>query len=509
MEHTAEEKNGASEDLSRSSDAPLCRSEKKEKVPAVSDRVNRMGTGSIPKLVVEFAIPAILGMVVNGAYNLIDSVFLGHGAGELGLSAITVASPTMTIFLALAMLIGAGGNALCALRLGEGKHDEAEHILGNTATLGVIVSIALAVFAHIPFVVEPLLDLSSATDAVRPYAREFIQIISLGCVFQVVGMGLNNFIRTTGAPNRALVTMLIGAVGCTIFNAIFVLWLGWGVVGSAWATVCGQAISCATVIWYFTKTPGVPLRLRRRYFPVKAKLARNILSLGAASFAVQAAGAIVGFLINFMLVKYGALDPIGADNALASVGVVQRIGMFVILPLIGVSIAIQPLLGFNYGAKLWDRVKATLNVGVAGATAMGTVMWVLIMVFAPQIVGFFGINDPSLAEFTAFALRVDLIFLPLIGFQVVGSNYFQATGQPMKSIILSLTRQILFLVPLLFILPEVLPSIAPMLDSLDAVYFAVPLADVIAAVTVLVFVVVELRKLKGRMADQKGAKSHA
>ena len=243
-----------------------------------------MGTGSIPKLVVEFAIPAILGMVVNGAYNLIDSVFLGHGAGEMGLSAITVASPTMTIFLALAMLIGAGGNALCALRLGEGKHDEAEHILGNTATLGVIVSVALAVLAHIPFVVEPLLDLSSATEAVRPYAREFIQIISLGCVFQVVGMGLNNFIRTTGAPNRALVTMLIGAIGCTIFNAIFVLWFGWGVVGSAWATVCGQAVSCATVIWYFTKTPGVPLRLRRRYFPVKAKLTRSILSLGAASF---------------------------------------------------------------------------------------------------------------------------------------------------------------------------------------------------------------------------------
>ena len=510
MNHTIEEKNGAPEEVSGSSSgAPLHHGAKAGEQNAVSDRVNRMGTGSIPKLVVEFAIPASLGMVVNGAYNLIDSVFLGHGAGEMGLSAITVASPTMTIFLALAMLIGAGGNALCALRLGEGKHDEAEHILGNTATLGVIVSVALAVLAHIPFVVEPLLDLSSATEAVRPYAREFIQIISLGCVFQVVGMGLNNFIRTTGAPNRALVTMLIGAIGCTIFNAIFVLWFGWGVAGSAWATVCGQAVSCATVIWYFTKTPGVPLRLRRRYFPVKAKLTRSILSLGAASFSVQAAGAIVGFLINFMLVKYGALDPIGADNALASVGVVQRIGMFVILPLIGVSIAIQPLLGFNYGAKLWNRVKTTLNVGVVGATVMGTVMWALIMAFAPQIVGFFGIEDPTLVDFTAFALRVDLIFLPLIGFQVVGSNYFQATGQPMKSIILSLTRQILFLVPLLFLLPEVLPSIAPMLDSLDAVYFAVPIADVIAAVTVLVFVIVELRKLKNRAADPKGEKAHA
>lgn len=469
------------------------------------ERVSRMGTDSIPKLAVEFAVPAILGMVVNGAYNVIDSVFLGHGAGEIGLSAITVASPTMTIFLALAMLIGAGGNALCALRLGEGKRDEAEHILGNTAMLGVLVSVVLAVAAHIPFIIEPLLTLSSATDSVRPYAREFIQIISLGCVFQVVGMGLNNFIRTVGAPNRALVTMLIGAVGCTVFNAVFVLWLGWGVAGSAWATVCGQAISCATVLWYFTKTPGVPLRLRRRYFPIKAKLARGILSLGAASFAVQAAGAVVNFFINFMLVKYGSLDPIGADNALASVGVVQRIGMFVILPLIGVSIAIQPLLGFSYGAKLWGRVKTTLNVGSIGATVLGTVMWAGIMAFAPQIVGFFGIKDQVLVDFTAFALRVDLIFLPLIGFQIVGANYFQATGQPLKSIILSLTRQILFLIPLLFVLPEVLPHIAPMLDSLDAVYFAVPLADFLAVFTVVVFVVIELRKLKARAAQDKAA----
>lgn len=511
MNRRKEEHRGASDTALQSvSDAPPRAAAKQgEGNAAMPDRVGRMGTASIPKLAVEFAIPAILGMVVNGAYNLIDSVFLGHGAGEIGLSAITVASPTMTIFLALAMLIGAGGNALCALRLGEGKHDEAEHILGNTAMLAVVASVILAVLAHIPFVVEPLLTLSSATDTVRPYARDFIQIVSLGCVFQIVGMGLNNFIRTAGAPNRALVTMLIGAVGCTIFNAIFVLWWGWGVAGSAWATICGQAISCATVIWYFTKTPGVPLRLRRRYFGLKAKLVRGILSLGAASFAVQAAGAIVNFFINFMLVKYGSLDPIGADDALASVGVVQRIGMFVILPLIGVSIAIQPLLGFNYGAKLWDRVKTTLKVGSVGATVMGTLMWVAIMLFAPQIVGFFGIKEQSLVDFTAFALRVDLIFLPLIGFQIVGANYFQATGQPVKSIILSLTRQILFLVPLLFILPETLPSIAPMLDSLDAVYFAVPLADFLAVFTVVVFVVVEMRVLNRRSAEAKAGKDAA
>lgn len=470
-----------------------------------NERVTRMGTGNIPKLVVEFAIPAILGMLVNGAYQLIDSVFLGHGAGEIGLTAVTVAGPIMTVFMALSMLIGAGGNALCALRLGEGKHDEAENILGNTAVLGIIVSLTLAVLAHVPAFIEPLMTLSSATDNVRPYAREFIQIISLGCVFQIVGMGLNNFIRTAGAPNRAFMTMLIGAVGCTVFNAIFVLWLGMGVAGSAWATVCGMFISCCTVIWYFTKTPNVPIRLRRKYLPLKAKLCRSIISLGTASFAIQIGSAVSMVVTNYALATYGAMDPIGADNALAAIGVVGRVAMFTILPLIGVSIAVQPLLGFNYGARLWERVKTTLRVGIIFATILGTVMWVLIMIFAPQVINFFGIRDAELVALAAFALRVNLIFLPIIGFQIVGSNYFQATGQPAKSIILSLTRQILFLIPLTLIFPETLPHILPMIDSLDAVYFAVPASDFLAIFTVLVFLIVEMRKINRRIAQQKAS----
>lgn len=470
-----------------------------------NERVTRMGSGNIPALVVEFAVPAILGMLVNGAYNIIDSVFLGHGAGEIGLSAVSVATPIMTVFMAISMLIGAGGNALCALRLGEGKHSEAEHVLGNTFTLGVLVSILLAVLAHVPACIEPLLSLSSATDTVRPYARDFIQIISLGCVFQIVGMGINNFIRTCGAPNRAFLTMLIGAVGCTIFNAIFVMGMGLGVVGSAWATVCGQCISCITVVWYFTKTPGVPLRLRRKYLAMNGALVRKILALGTASFVLQIGAAVSQVVTNYALVKYGAMSPIGADNALAAVGVVGRVAMFTILPLIGMSIAVQPLLGFNYGAKLWHRVKKTLAVGMLGATIIGTVLWVLIMVFAAQIIGFFGITDAALVDLSAFALRVNLIFLPIIGFQIVGSNYFQATGQPTKSIILSMTRQILFLVPLTLILPEVLPGILPMFDGLDAVYMAVPCSDFLAIFTVGAFVFVELHRLNKRIAESKSA----
>ncbi len=463
--------------------------------------VNRLGTGNILTLVIEFAIPAIVGMVVNGAYNLIDSVFLGHGAGEIGLSTLTIATPTMTIFLGIAMLIGAGGNALCALRLGEGKHEEAERILGNTTMLSIVISLVIAVLVHIPFCMDALLNISSATDDVRPYAAIFIQIISIGCVFQIVGMGLNNFIRTCGAPNYALATMVVGAVVCTILNAVFVLWLGWGVVGSAFATIIGQAVSCITVVWYFVKTPHAPLVLRRMCLRLDPKLVRGIFIMGSAPCLVQLGGALCQFVMNIVLVKYGSLDPIGANNALAAVGVVQRIGTFVVLPMIGVSVAIQPLLGFNYGAKLWKRVSKTLNVGIVMAMTIGSVLWVLLMVFAPEVATFFGIMDESLIAFTAFVMRVDLILLPFIGYQIVGANYFQATGQPVKSVILTMSRQILFLVPLFFILPEVLPHFVPVLDSLDAVYFCMPSADFLAIFTTLAFLYIEKRRLNARALE--------
>ena len=483
---------------------------KKEMIETADDQerdlssVNRLGTGNILTLVIEFAIPAIAGMVVNGAYNLIDSVFLGHGAGEIGLSTLTIATPTMTIFLGIAMLIGAGGNALCALRLGEGKHEEAERILGNTTMLSILISLFIAICVHIPFCMDALLTISSATDDVRPYATIFIQIISVGCVFQIVGMGLNNFVRTCGAPNYALITMVIGGVVCTVLNALFVLVLGWGVVGSALATVAGQAVSCVAVVWYFIKTPHAPLVLKRAYLHLDRKIVRSIFIMGSAPCLVQLGGALCQFVLNVVLVKYGSLDPIGANNALAAVGVVQRIGTFVVLPMIGVSVAIQPLLGFNYGAKLWRRVSKTLNVGIVMAMAIGAILWVLLMVFAPEVATFFGIKDESLVTFTAFVMRVDLIFLPFIGFQIVGANYYQATGQPVKSVILTLSRQILFLIPLFFILPEVLPYVVPFLDSLDAVYFCMPSADFLAIFTTLAFLIVEKRRLRARAhADEQ------
>lgn len=460
------------------------------------DKVTRMGTASIARLIVEFAIPSILGMLVNGAYNVIDSIFLGQAMGEIGLATATVAMPIMTVFMAISMLVGNGGNALAALRMGEGKRGEAERSLGNTVTLSIILAVIVAVVAYVPACIDSLLSISGATPEDWNYARWFIQIISLGFIFQCIGMGVNNFIRTAGAPNRALGTMIVGAVACTAFNFLFVMILGWGVQGSALATVCGQAISCGCVLWYFIFTKNVPIKLHWHAMPLHMKTVGLILSLGLASFAVQVGMAVVNFVLNNLLNMYGTASALGAEGALASIGVVQRVAMFSVLPLIGMAIAIQPLLGFNYGAHLFARVKKTLLYGIIGATGIAVVFWALVHLFPVQIVGFFGIVDPQLRDFTIFALKVQLAMLPFVGFQIVGSNYFQATGQPAKSIFLSLTRQILFLIPLYICLPMVLPSLLPAYTGLDALYFAVPVADFLAIFTTVIFILVELRRLK-------------
>ena len=464
--------------------------------PKQHDKVTRMGTESIPRLITEFAIPSILGMLVNGAYNVIDSIFLGQAMGEIGLSTATVAMPIMTVFMAIAMLVGNGGNALAALRMGEGKPEEAERSLGNTVTLSLIASVVVAIVMFVPACIDGLLSVSGATPEDWDYAMQFIRIISLGFIFQCIGMGVNNFIRTCGAPNRALGTMVIGLVGSVAFNALFVLALGWGVMGSALATVLGWACSCLAVLQYFCLRSDVPMRLRLPAMRLSFSMDRTILAFGLPSFCVQAGMAIVNFVINFQLVKYGALTPIGADDALAAIGVVQRIGQFSVMPLIGIAIALQPLLGFNYGAHNVNRVRKTLWYGIGAASSISVLMFIIVEVFAVPIAHAFGISHDGLVDFTAFAIRVQFLMLPFVGFQIVSSNYFQATGQPAKSVFLTLTRQILFLVPLLYLMPVVLPQLFPQFTGLDALYFAAPVADFLSIFTTAIFVAWEMVRLR-------------
>lgn len=460
------------------------------------EKIYRMGHSSIPRLIIEFSIPSIIGMLVNGSYNLLASVFLGQAMGEVGLSVMTVATPIMILFMAFSMLVGAGGNALAALRLGQGRKDEAERSLGNTVTLSLYLSVFFAIFVSIPPALDWLLTISSVTDSIRDLAGLYVRIISYGLIFQCIGGGVNNFIRTAGAPNRALLTMVIGAVSCTVFNYLLVLVFDLGVFGCGIATIGGEALSCATVLWYFRSNGKAPFHLKASYMRPHRETISLIIKLGTASFFIQAGAMAFNLVFNYQLAFYGAIHPLGVEAALASIGVVQRVAIFTILPLIGVAMAIQPLLGYNYGAHKFDRVKKTLWIGVFGATAIAVFMWAMIHLYPTQIVGAFGLTDQALAGFTVYALKVQMLLLPFVGFQIVCSNYFQATGQPSKSIFLSLSRQVLFLIPLVFVLPTVLPAYISQLTGLDALYWAIPCADFLAIFTTLIFILWEMCRLR-------------
>jgi putative MATE family efflux protein len=451
---------------------------------------------------IEFAIPAIIGLVVNGLYNIIDAAFLGHGIGQIGRATAQVAMPIMTVGMAIAILIGQGGNALAALRLGAGRRDEAEKVVGNTFTLTIIVS--LICVASLFFFMDPLLSLSGATAETWESARVFLSIIGGGMILQFFGMGFNNFIRTAGDPNRAFYTMIIGTLVCIALNYLFVIVFDGGVAGSAWATVIGQGVSAVLVFWYFAYSPKAPFKLRRNLLKLEWRSVKSILALGSAPFVLQVANALLGFLINHQLIILGAQHVITANGALDSIGVVGRVAMFAFFPLLGTAFAAQPLFGYNYGARNYARVKATFKIVMIWVTVFGLFFWILVHLIPGPIVMIFDIKD-DLLDFTVKALKVQVFMLPVIGIQIVATQYFQSSGQPLKAMFLSLTRQILYLIPLIYLLPHVITHIFPSLAPLDGLYYAYPVADVLSIITCTTFMIFEFRRLNRKIKEQSAA----
>jgi Na+-driven multidrug efflux pump len=318
---------------------------------------------------------------------------------------------------------------------------------------------------------------------VKSSAHLFVSIIAYGFILQFFGMGFNNFMRTTGAPTLALLTMIGGIVVCTFFNYLFVAVLGYGVAGSALATVIGQSASAIAIFLYFTVVKSVPIGLHRRNMVPNIRLIANILALGSAPFFLQLAAVIINAVLNTQLVYYGNLDPYyTAEQALAAIGVVQRIAMFAFFPIMGVSVAVQPIIGFNYGAKQLGRVKDTFKIAFIWSVVLGVFFWLLIHLFPGAIVSIFNVHE-DLYRFTITVVQVMMFFMPVIGLQVMVSGYFQATGQPLKSMFVSLTRQMLYLVPLLFITPLAVGFLLPQVTQLQSLFYAFPIADVLSVFT--------------------------
>lgn len=451
---------------------------------------NPLGTAPIPQLLFKYAPPAILSMMVTALYNIIDTFFVGHGVGEDGIAATTVAFPLMMLMGAFAAWFGAGGNALAALRLGEGKRDVAERALGNSLLMLVVVPLLLTVVA-LTFL-DPVLDFLGATDANRQLSRDFCHVILLGFVLQSVGAGLSNFVRTDGAPAYALVIMFVGTVVSCILNWLLVMVLGMGMTGSALATVAGQAVTSIMVIQYFL-SKRCNLRLRAEYVRPDFKLIGSIAMVGLSTFLVQVAGSLTSSMLNLQITNLGPTDPVGADGGLAAIGTVNKITQLLFFVIMGFSVAAQPILGFNYGAQSYRRVRKTLWITVASATIINLVLWALCRIFCNQIMMFFGLTS-GLLGFAEVTLMLITFMFPVVPFQVICSNYFQATGQPLKATFLTLTRQLIFYLPCLFIIPAIMPSLTGM-TPLACLPAAPAVADALAILTTAAFIVREMKRL--------------
>ncbi|MBK5239694.1 MATE family efflux transporter [Clostridium sp.] len=448
------------------------------------DRSKQLGEENIGKLLMKFSIPAIVGMLVNALYNIVDRIFIGR-VDTLALSGVTITFPISIIIMAFGMLVGIGAAALISIRLGQQKKEAAEHILGNAFTLIIIISLIVTILGLI--FLQPMLLKFGASKATLPYAKQYITIILIGTVFQSVGFGLNNIIRAEGNPRIAMFTMLIGGILNTILDPIFIFVLHMGTKGAAIATVISQIVNTIWVLHYFLYGKSV-LKICYKNLKLDIKVVKSIFAIGMSPFLMQLAASLVTIISNKSLVKYGG------DVSLGAMGAIMSIAMLVLMPIFGINQGSQPIIGYNYGAKRYDRVKHALKLAILAATTITTTGFIIIQLFPEQLINIFS-NDPALIAVGAQGIRIYLFMLPVIGFQIVSSNYFQAVGKANISIFLGLSRQVIILIPLLFILPRFF--------DLNGVWASAPSSDVISSILTAVFLFVEIRHLNKLHGEDK------
>lgn len=450
------------------------------------NRSKQLGEKNIGKLLIEFSIPAIIGMLVNALYNIVDRIFIGKGVGSLGIAGIFVGYPISLILMAFGMLIGLGGNALVSIKLGQKKEKEAEEILGNSFTLLLLISVGVGILGLLTL--EPLLKAFGASETILPYSVDYMKIILFGAPLQAIGFGLNNFIRGEGNPKMAMGTMLIGAILNTVLDPIFIFIFNMGIKGAALATIISQGASSIWVLSYFFKGKGL-LNLKSENLKLKKSIIKEIISIGLAPFSMQIAASMVTVLLNNNLKNYGG------DIATSSMAVINSITMLVLMPIFGINQGAQPIIGYNYGAKKYDRVKETLKLAILFATIIVTIGFIFTQTIPEKLIALFGKDEKELIQVASRAMRINLSMLPIIGFQVISANYFQAIGKPKQAMFLSLSRQVLVLIPALIILPRIF--------QLTGVWLAGPVSDIIASIITAQFLIKDLKHLGKESTNAK------
>ncbi len=456
----------------------------------VTSKENPLGYKSIPSLLRSFAIPSIVAMIVSSLYNIVDQIFIGNGVGYLGNTATNVSYPLTTICLAIALLIGIGTASRYSLYLGAGEREHAQKVVGNGLCLMVLLGIVYLILVEI--FMTPLLYAFGATDSSMEYAMCYSRIVTIGMPFLILTNGISQLVRADGSPKYSMVCMLIGAVVNTILDPLFIFVFNTGISGAAWATIIGQALSCIAAVCYIPRFKNI--KLKKSDFKISLRESIKTASLGMSNSLNQVAITLVQIVLNNSLKYYGAMTIYGQDIPLSACGIVMKTNAILLAVIIGISQGTQPIVGFNYGAKKYGRVIQAFKLAIAANLVISAVGFVLFQFFPNVIISMFGSGNELYTEFAVKFMRTFLFMVIVNGVQLLSSNFFAAIGKPLKGLLLSMTRQVLFLIPLVLILPLFL--------GLDGILISAPIADATAFVLTVIVISIELKKILNMQKEQ-------
>ena len=455
-----------------------------------SERIHLLSNERIPKLLLHYAVPAVVGTMVNALYSVVDRIFIGQGVSEFAITGLALTFPILLFVQAFGMLIGVGASSRVSILLGEGKHDKAENILSNALLLTIVTQVLTLV--PVMIWLEDILRALGANDRTLPFAYDYLKIMIPGNIFSTLCFSFNAIMRASGYPYKAMITMLIGAGLNTVLDALFIYGFDWGIEGAAWATVIAMAVSAAFVMQHFLdKKSEVQFHKRNMRFSMEQIMA--ILSIGMAPFFLQLLSSGIAFLINSTLAEYAG-SPLMADRAVGAYGIINSIALVGFMFMLGIAQGMQPIVGYNYGARAMRRVRQTFNICAVVNLSIGLFVTVAAL-SAPRFLASMFTSSPEMIEASADALRCCIYGFAFVGFQVTATQFFQSIGFGGKAMLLSLSRQTLFLIPALFGFP--------LLWGSKGVWVALPFSDICAGVLGIILMAYQFR-LFDRRAEQEG-----
>lgn len=433
-----------------------------------------LGRGDIKKLLISYSVPAMVAMIASSLYNVIDRIFIGQGVGPMAIAGLAVTLPIMNLAVAFGAMIGAGGSTLVSIKLGQGDNEGSEKVLGNVVFLNLIIGFGFMVLCLL--FIDPILYVFGATENTLSYARDFMQIILSGNIITHLYLGLNNLMRASGYPRRAMNATLLSVGINLVLAPIFIFVFEWGIRGAAFATIIAQTCALALVVNNFFRRDTV-LRFHHKNLYPQKQIIKSILSIGAAPFVMNSCACLVIIVVNRSLLEYGG------DMAIGSYGIMSALGMLFAMLILGLAQGMQPIAGYNYGARKYDRVRKVLKYALIYSTIICVVSWLVCEIFPTPIVSLFT-TDNDLIQMASHGLMIYMAAFPAVGVGMVTGNFFQSIGKAGQAIFMSSTRQMLYLIPTVLLLPFVW--------GLDGVWLAAPISDAMAAITALVL----LKKIK-------------